>query len=191
MHGELKPGNRLVELKIAAEMSTSQAPVREALRELETMGVVETLPNKGARVRIITDEELCQLYDVRAQLEGYATQLVTERGLPVKSKLKEVVRAMKRVARDSDSIAFAGYNSQFHRIIVEGANNKVLLELWETLNVQARTMVNVSRSRRNLLELANSHQTIIEAIASGNSTFAHGAAKDHVLNNKPVHVIEQ
>jgi len=186
LRGELLPGSRLIELKIAAEFSTSQAPVREALRELEAMGVIETLPNKGARVRTITNEELGQLYDVRAQLESYAAQLVTSQGIPVKSKLKDAIRAMKKAARESDSIAFASHNSCFHRIIVESSGNSVLLELWETLNVQARTMTNVTRSRRNLMELANSHLAIIDAIASGNSATATKAARDHVLFNRPV-----
>lgn len=185
MLGELQPGTRLIELKIASEFSTSQAPVREALRELEALGVVETLPNKGARVRTISDEELGQLYDVRAQLESYATQMVTEQGLPLKSKLKDAVKAMKRSARDGDSIAFASHNSLFHRIIVAGSGNKVLLEVWETLNVQSRTMTNVARSKRNLVELAESHLEIIEAIASGDPAKANTAAKDHVLVNRP------
>jgi len=80
MTGALPPGSRLVELKIAKEFSTSQAPVREAMRELEALGVIETVPNKGARVRTISNEELRQLYDVRAQLESYATLLVTHSG---------------------------------------------------------------------------------------------------------------
>jgi len=185
MRGELSPGNRLIELKIAAEFSTSQAPVREALRELETMGVIETLPNKGARIRIITNEELCQLYDVRAQLESYATQLVTEKRLPLKSKLKEAVKLMKRAAREEDSFAFASHNSRFHRIIVAASANKVLLELWETLNVQARTMTNVTRSRRNLADLADSHLPIIDAINAGNAASAGAAAKKHVIANRP------
>jgi len=185
MHGELPPGSRLIELKIAAEFSTSQAPVREAIRELEAMGVVETRPNKGARVRTITDDELRQLYDVRAQLESYAAQLTTETGVPLKSKLKDIVKSMKKAARESDSIAFAHHNSRFHRIIVESSGNKVLLDLWETLNVQSRTMTNVARSRRNLMELADSHLEIIEAIASGNSAKANTAAKKHVLSNRP------
>ena len=185
MCGELMPGDRLIELKIAAEFSTSQAPVREALRELEAMGVIETLPNKGARVRTITNEELRQLYNVRAQLEAYATQLVTEQGIPVKSKLKEAVRAMKRAGREGDSIAFANHNSWFHRIIVESSGNGVLLELWETLNVQARTMTNVTRRRGNLLELADSHMSIIDAIAAGKPAKAGTAAREHVLANRP------
>lgn len=183
--GELTPGSRLVEMKIAAEFSTSQAPVREALRELEAMGVIETLPNKGARVRTITNEELRQLYDVRAQLESYATQLATEAGIPLKSRLKEAVKDMKRAARDSDSTAFASHNSGFHRIIVEASGNKILLDMWETLNVQTRTMTNVTRSRRNLMELADSHMIIIDAIAAGDSELANQVAKVHVLSNRP------
>ncbi len=185
IRGELPPGNRLVEMKIAAEFSTSQAPVREALRELETMGVIETLPNKGARVRTITNEELRQLYEVRAQLESYATQLATAAGAPLKSRLKEAIKAMKRAARESDSTAFASHNSAFHRIIVEASGNKILLDMWETLNVQTRTMTNVARSRRNLMELADSHQTLIDAIASGDPDMANRVAKDHVLSNRP------
>lgn len=185
MRGELHPGSRLVELKIAAEYSTSQAPVREALRELEAMGVVETLPNKGARVRTITNEELRQLYDVRAQLESYAAQLATENGAQLKSKLKDAVKQMKKAARESDSRGFASHNSAFHRIIVESSGNKVLLDLWQTLNVQTRTMTNVTRSRRNLMDLAESHLPIIDAIASGNSEHANQIAKEHVLSNRP------
>lgn len=185
MEGTLQPGNRLIELKIASEFSTSQAPVREALKELEALGVIETIPNKGARVRTISNDELRQLYDVRAQLEAYAALLVTQNAIPVKSELKQAMRAMKRAAREADSIAFASHNSHFHRSIVEASGNKILLELWETLNVQSRTMTNVTRSRRNLMHLADSHSPIIEAITTGNVDKASALAKAHVLDNRP------
>lgn len=185
MTGALQPGDRLIELKIASEFSTSQAPVREALRELEVLGVIETIPNKGARVRTISNEELRQLYDVRAQLESYAALLVTQNAIPVKSKLKAALKSMKRAAREGDSIAFASHNSLFHRTIVEASGNKVLLELWETLNVQSRTMTNVSRTRRNLMQLADSHLAIIDAIAAGDVDEANALSKAHVLANRP------
>jgi len=185
MKGTLQPGSRLVELKIASEFNTSQAPVREALRELEVLGVIETIPNKGARVRVISNDELRQLYEVRAQLESYAALLVTQNAVPIKSKLKEALRLMKRAARESDSHAFASSNSHFHRCIVEASENKVLLELWETLNVQSRTMTNVTRSRRNLMQLADSHLPIIEAIVAGDVDEAHAISKAHVLANRP------
>ncbi len=185
MSGTLKPGDRLVELKIAGEMATSQAPVREALRELEAMGVVETLRNKGARVRVITDEELRQIYDVRAQLEGYASELAAGTGADLTSRLEECVAKMRKAARKDDSMAFADHNMAFHRAIVEGSGNMVLLGMWETLNVKMRTMVNVVRGSRNLLDLAESHVPIIDAIAAGDGARAHEAAKQHVLDNKP------
>lgn len=188
MTGTLKPGDRLVELKIAGEMATSQAPVREALRELEAMGVVETLRNKGARVRVISDEELRQIYDVRAQLEGYASELAARNGDTLKAGLEACVAKMRKAARKGDSMAFADHNMAFHRVIVEGSGNSVLLGMWETLNVKMRTMVNVARSSRNLMDLAESHLPIVEAIAAGDGGQAHDAAKQHVLDNKPATV---
>ena len=185
MTGALKPGDRLVELKIAGEMATSQAPVREALRELEAMGVVETLRNKGARVRVISDEELRQIYDVRAQLEGYASELAARNGAALKAGLEACVAKMRKAARKGDSMAFADHNMAFHRAIVEGSGNRVLLGMWETLNVKMRTMVNVARSSRNLIDLAESHLPIVEAIAAGDGALAHETAKQHVLDNKP------
>ena len=185
MSGELKPGDRLVELKIANEMATSQAPVREAIRELEAMGVIVTLRNKGARVRVITDEELRQIYDVRAQLEGYAAQLVTTSGIAIKDMLMNNILQMKKAARESNSQAFSDHNMEFHRTIVKNSNNAILLDMWETLNVKTRTMINVSRSRKNLLELANSHVRLVEAIVSGDAELALEVARNHVLDNKP------
>ncbi len=183
--GTLKPGDRLVELKIADEMATSQAPVREALRELEAIGVVETLRNKGARVRTISDHELGEIYDVRAQLEGYAAELAAGAGAPIKGKLMESVKRMKQAARKGDSIAFAEHNTAFHRRIVESAGNSFLLGVWESLDVKVRTAVNVARSNRDLLEIAESHVAIVDAITSGNCKSARTKAARHVLNNRP------
>ena len=79
LNGEFKPGERLIEMKIAHQMQTSQAPVREAIRELEATGLIETLPNRGSRVRKVSNQELFDIYDVRAQLEGYAGEIVCEK----------------------------------------------------------------------------------------------------------------
>src|SRR5436190_5357016 len=70
--GELKPGERLVETRIAQELGTSQAPVREALRDLELLRLVESLPFRGARVREVSRAELAEVYPIRAALEEVA-----------------------------------------------------------------------------------------------------------------------
>src|SRR5438876_8572640 len=74
LRGEYGPGERLVETRIAQELGTSQAPVREALRDLESLRFVESEPFRGARVRAISDEELIEVYPVRAAIEEVAAR---------------------------------------------------------------------------------------------------------------------
>ena len=186
MSGVLKPGDRLVEMKIAAEMETSQAPVREAIRELEAIGVVESLRNKGSRVRIISDDELKDMYDVRAQLEGYATELVARNKAPVSNELRALIESMKTAAKSENSADFATHNSAFHRIIMQAADNIILFEIWSALNVKSRTLINVSRHKSDLNEIAASHESIVDAIEAGNPSKARKAAAMHVLENKPL-----
>ena len=190
MDGSLKPGDRLIELTIAREMATSQAPVREALRELETMGVIEAHRNKGARVRVITNEELRQIYDVRAQIEAYASQVVATSRADIEDALRSAILLMTKAAQKKNFRAFADRNMEFHRIIIKATKNIVLLDLWESLNVKMRTMINVSRSTKNLLELAHSHIALVDAISAGNPDSAFETARNHVLANKPANDCE-
>src|SRR3954469_5532072 len=74
LDGTYAPGERIVETQVASEFSVSQGPVREALRELETLGMVVSEPYRGARVREVTPAELAEVYPVRALIEGYAAQ---------------------------------------------------------------------------------------------------------------------
>lgn len=183
--GILAPGDRLVELKIAAEMQTSQAPVREALRELEAIGVIETRRNRGSRVRVISDDELQEIYEVRAQLEAFAARRVAEARTPLKPTLMQCVRAMREAAQDGNLLEYAKHNSMFHHQIVSAAGNSVLLDMWENLNIQLRSVFNISRPDRNLTHLAESHILIVDAIADGDAELAGRLAHAHVFDNSP------
>ncbi len=185
LSGTLRPGDRLVELRIAAELNTSQAPVREAVRELEAIGLVETRHNKGARVRVISDDEIREIYDVRAQLEAYASECVVLSGVDLTAKLKKQIRGMHGAALASDSLLFSKHNTRFHRIILESAGNATLLSMWEGLNVRSRTSLNVLRHSTDLLRVTESHRILVETLASGDPKAARDAAKEHVLENKP------
>ena len=77
LNGEMAPGERIVETKIAKELQVSQAPVREAIRELEQMGLVETQPYRGAFVKEINNDELLEGFKLRGLIEGYAAQILT------------------------------------------------------------------------------------------------------------------
>lgn len=183
--GTLKPGDRLIELKIASEMDTSQAPVREALRELETIGVVETRRNKGSRVRAISPEELRDIYEVRAELEGFAAELAARSGASIKTELMKTVAKMRQAARSGNTLAFAQYNTDFHRCIVAASRNIVLLDHWNRLDIQFRSALNMVQQDLNLTDVAESHLPIVEAIDTGNAKAARKLAKAHVLENRP------
>src|SRR6476620_3969543 len=91
---EYGPGDRLVETRIAQELGVSQAPVREALRELESLRFVESSPFKGARVREVSDDELAEIYPIRAALEDVAARAAAERLDGDVAALEREIRAM-------------------------------------------------------------------------------------------------
>ncbi|MEM6634616.1 MAG: GntR family transcriptional regulator [Pseudomonadota bacterium] len=183
--GSLRPGDRLVELRIASELNTSQAPVREAMRELEAIGLVETRHNKGSRVRVISDPEMREIYDVRAELEGYASELVALSGKDLSEELNGEIEGMGAAAERADSILFSEHNTNFHRCVLTGAGNATLLSLWQGLNVKMRTNLNVLRHRADLLEVTESHRVLVDTLAAGDPVAARNAARSHVQRNRP------
>jgi DNA-binding GntR family transcriptional regulator len=179
LKGELQPGHRLVELQIAQELGTSQAPVREALRELQSLGFVEHEPYRGTRVRRITEGELAEIYPVRAALEELAAQ---EAASKLDGKVEELERefeAMREAADRDDLQDLAAHDATFHRLIVEAAGNKVLLDTWRTLRVEARVVVTALKTDIDLQELAELHRPLLEALKEGSPEKAGGALRQH------------
>jgi DNA-binding GntR family transcriptional regulator len=179
LKGELQPGHRLVELQIAQELGTSQAPVREALRELQSLGFVEHEPYRGTRVRRITEGELAEIYPVRAALEELAAQ---EAASKLDGKVEELERefeAMREAADRDDLQDLAAHDATFHRLIVEAAGNKVLLDTWRTLRVEARVVVAALKTDIDLQELAELHRPLLEALKEGSPEKAGGALRQH------------
>ena len=177
--GELQPGDRIVELQLANELGTSQAPVREALRELQSLGFVEHEPYRGTRVRRITEEELAEIFPVRAALEELAAQEAASRLNGRVEELEREFEAMRAAARREDLQDLAGHDARFHRLIVEAAENKVLLDLWKTLRVEARVVVTALKTDIDLDELAEMHRPLLEALAEGSPEKAGRALRYH------------
>ena len=185
LNGEFEPGERLIEMKIAHQMQTSQAPVREAIRELEATGLLETLPNRGSRVRKVSNQELFDIYDVRAQLEGYAAEIVCEKKIPISNELTEAAERMIEAANRDELMLFSSINHEFHSIIIKNAGNEILLKTWQTLHIQIKTFLIVDRQEKNLLEMANSHYQIIEAFKVFDATRARNEIINHIHHNRP------
>lgn len=181
LDGTYQPGARIVESQLAQELGTSQAPVREALRDLDAMRFIESVPYKGARVRLVTDRDLAETYPVRAALEELAGQMAAARVTDqVLNDLEHELAEMHRYARSGDLHAQLSHDARFHEIIVEASGNAVLLETWRALRIEARTLISVIRSRTDVEEIANLHRVIIDALRSRDALLVGKELRQHI-----------
>jgi len=178
--GELEPGDRLVETRIAQELGTSQAPVREALRDLELLRLVESEPFRGSRVRGFGEKELIEVYPVRASLEELAARLAAENLDGNVSALEAEYETMRVAARRGDINALVRHDIAFHRLIVEGADNSVLEQCWKSLGVEGRITLSLYGDYMEPGEVAERHLPVLDAIRSQNPSAAGREARKHV-----------
>ncbi len=168
LDGTYKPGDRLVELQIAEELNTSQAPVREAFRYLEAMKLIVTEPYKGTRVRSISDRELRESSQVRASLEQLAAELAAPK---FKGKIKELeyeAREFMAAAKKKDFAAYSEHDMAFHRIIVEASGNELLKSIWESVVLESRFRKTLNKIGEGMLvEFGNAHLPVIDRFKDG------------------------
>ena len=177
--GELEPGTRLVETKIAEEYGTSQAPVREALRELEAIGMVETKPRRGTFVRHFIQQTLRESYVVRAALEETATRLALLAGTLPYDVLNDDVSAMRSAAERGDAQAVGTASVSFHRHVIDAAGNDLLKHAWESLQIEARTAVTLLAVEPDLAEVAEEHAELLTVLRSADLEAACQLTRDH------------
>jgi DNA-binding GntR family transcriptional regulator len=180
LDGEYQPGQRLVETQIAKEFGTSQAPVREALRDLEALRLVETEPFRGARVRPVSREELIEVYPVRAALEEVAARPATARLATDLGPLERELDGMRKAARDGDLHDLVRHDANFHRLIVEASGNRILIDLWSSLGIEARTTITAVAGALDPADLAEMHRPIFDAIAAGDAEAAAREMRSHI-----------
>ena len=178
--GELKPGERLVETRIAAELGTSQAPVREALRGLAALGVVEITPFRGARVRRPTRRELLEAYAVRSSLETLAARLavpnLTDDDLV---ELTGAMDGMQAAAHAGDGHAVAEHDARFHGRIVEIADNGTLEKVWRSLEPFSRTYLTLVVPGADPQWSADLHTPILVALTARDAEAVVAALEQH------------
>ena len=166
--GELAPGSRIVETRVARQLGMSQAPVREALRDLATLGFVEVRPYRGARVRRPTKHELTEAIEVRAELEALAGRLAaTRRSEDCLRELELLYAEMREAADRGNPHDHAVKNTAFHARIVKATQNGTLERIWSMLEPFSRTYITASVPGIDLHWLADRHQAIIDAIRDG------------------------
>ncbi len=179
--GELTPGARIVETRIARELGISQGPVREALRDLTTLGLVQLEPYRGARVRRPATGEIQEAMRVRAELEAMAAAEACPRVTAEHvAELRGMIAGMVELAADGDMEAYVRRNTEFHRTVVRLSGNRTLERLWEMLVPFAGTYMTAAASGLKARRVHRSHARVAEALASGDPRKAADAMRDHL-----------
>lgn len=183
--GELNPGDKIIETAWAKELGVSQGPVREAIRDLEALGLVETVPFKGSRVRSLTEKDVRDNYSVRICLESKSirdavTILPDEKLDALTGRLQEILKEMDGCARRGDLRAFTESDTAFHRAIIDATGNQVLLRLWEQCNMRNWLTVSALTNAESLKQLQSGHQKIFEGIRKRDVQEATSTLENHL-----------
>lgn len=184
LSGELRSGEQLGQAEIAAQMNISRAPVREALRQLEEEGLVESIPYKGTFVARITRQDILELGSLRGMLEAFAIRLAMARADGAELRGLEGILGEMRVAAAADDYeAVTAGNVRFHSRICLLSGHRHLLETWERKSLLIRRILAV-RNRMNIplnppQVAVESHQPFVEAVLAGDVEAAQRLIEEH------------
>jgi DNA-binding GntR family transcriptional regulator len=191
LDGSYPQGARLGEVELAETLGVSRTPIREALRRLGSEGLVETLPNKGARVRVWSPEELNAISDLRALLEGHAAALaaprVTDEELAVMNRLVEQMEAATAPGVTPDYDLITELNNQFHAGVTAASGNPLLPGVTGQLihiPIVVRTFRQYSPDR--LRQSVHQHRGVLDALYSHEPVWAEAAMRVHILSARPI-----
>jgi len=179
--GELQPGERLQEIRLAEKFGISRTPIREALHRLETLGLAEPGPGRGLVVAKLSYERLRQLFAVREGLERLAMQLA------VASASDEEIALLQDMLNTeqslTDSKALHDHNRMFHRQIYRSTHNPYLNEMLDNLRIHLSLLRGTTYALPDRTEEARrEHKAIVDALARRDSVAAQEAACEHIRN---------
>ena len=184
LRGEFQPNERLIEMDLVQRYNVGRAAIRTTLARLEQDGLVEREPNRGARVRAISEAEAVETLEARAVLEGlaarYAARNVTDADI---ADLRAIVGEMEARLAEGDLLGISEGNTRLHSRLLQIANNKTVARLIERLHAQHirsqfRLILVPGRPPRSVAE----HRAIVEAVASRDPAAAEAAMRSHLAN---------
>ncbi len=184
IHGEIKPGQPLVESELAARLGVSRAPLREAIQTLSAEGLVEIVPYKGSVVSLLTRRDIEELYSLRATLETFAIQRIIAHINPdALLQLRACFADMLRAAEADNIKQVNEIDRQFHDLLIELSDHHLLAMAWNNVSMRVRQVMAL-RNRRNsdLTQIAYNHLPIIEAIAECDEARAITLIQQHVAS---------
>jgi DNA-binding GntR family transcriptional regulator len=180
--GQFHPNERLVEASVATRLGVGRTAVRAALVRLDQEGLVTLEPNRGARVRLISDREALEIEEVRATLEGMLCRRAATRATPADLReLRQVVVEMRQRVDKKDAIGYSDLNARFHQRIWAAADHATASRLVgslksQSIRLQYQTILRPGRTERSLRE----HEAIFSALKAHDPDAAEGAMLAHL-----------
>jgi DNA-binding GntR family transcriptional regulator len=181
--GLILPGDRIVEAELARKLGVSRVPVREALRLLESQGVVVNEPYKGIRLRPVTNDRVSDLIEARIALEASATARAVAAGRncgPHLAPLRAAVAEMELMAARGDAYGVAVADTRFHRALCTLGGNSVTLDLWETLARQFTIIFGLATFGKSMAGVVEEHHDLLATFEDGDIAQIGAVLDDHI-----------
>ncbi|MEZ0167910.1 GntR family transcriptional regulator [Microvirga sp. TS319] len=185
------PGDRIVEAELAQGLGISRVPVREALRILESQGLVVNEPYKGIRLRTVTQERIDHLIEARVALETAAATRAIIAGRNGKQEVQLLhhhIDELELMGARGDAYGLANADTAFHRALCEFSGNEVICDLWEMLSRQLTIIVGLSTLGKNMAEIVQEHRTLVRVFEAGDLKAMTKALDDHI--NTQTHAVD-
>ena len=185
VQGMFKGGEKLNEVELSRALGVSRGLVREALRELETSGLLVSVPYRGTFVKEWTPRSVWELYTLRATLEEFAVELAVERATDEDiEELAELVEGMNQAARQNDAAELVEIDLQFHERLHEMTGHRLLVQQLQSLAGQTRVFIIATKAFyspfASLEEAAASHDPILHALRARDAGLAREAIHEHI-----------
>ncbi|MCL6547853.1 MAG: GntR family transcriptional regulator [Alicyclobacillus sp.] len=184
LDGELNPGDRIIETKVAKELGISQTPVREAIRQLSGEGIVTIVPNKGPMVSSLNDRDVFELYSLRAIIEGFAIRLACQSA--TQQQVDELVRFFARMEQKlhDDSVTSLLDDSLFiHEYILKLANHSLLLSVYQSISFRISLANRILGVRSTKPKEVDQHRELVEALQQRDPEQAERVMRQHIYRS--------
>ncbi len=193
LEGKIDPGTRMMEVEMAEEMGVSRTPIREAIRKLEKEGLVIIEPRRGIYVSQISAKDMVEILEVRQNMEGLAASYAAIRmSDEAKEILKETAEAYNKAVQEENMEDMIKYDTRFHHLIVEGSDNKILLNMVEQLQeLVLRFRYLYYDSFKRAEQMPAEHTMILKAILEKDTEKAREGAGLHIARLKEMVLREE
>lgn len=182
--GELNPGDRIVETRLAKDLGISQTPVREALRELQGEGIIHIVPNKGPMVCTMNMKDVFEIYSLRSVIEGLAIRLATQWATDEEvAELETIYNEMKEKLYDESVIYLMDDSHRIHDQIMKMSNHAQLYSIFQSLSFKISLLNRLLGTKKTKQYEVDQHQELIDAVKSRDMNHAEQVMRRHIYRS--------